>query len=78
MKYQAWFYQKSNEKIFKTVDCCSCDRRFNGYIGSLIYLYFTGYPNVGKSSVMNGLMGKKVLITVNILEFASYLFLSLP
>ena len=25
MKYQALFYQKNNEKIFKTVVCCSRD-----------------------------------------------------
>ena len=28
IKYQALFYQKNNEKIFKTVVCCSRDWRF--------------------------------------------------
>ena len=31
MKYQALFYQKNNEKIFKIVICCSRDWHFNGY-----------------------------------------------
>ena len=31
MKYQVLFYQKNNEKIFKTVICCSLDWRFKGY-----------------------------------------------
>ena len=30
MKYQALFYQKNNEKIFKAVICCSRDWRFKG------------------------------------------------
>ena len=30
MKYQALFYQKKNEKIFKTVVCCIRDWRFKG------------------------------------------------
>ena len=25
MKYQVLFYQKNEDKIFKTVVCCSCD-----------------------------------------------------
>ena len=31
MKYQALFYQKNNEKLFKTVVCCSGDWPFKGY-----------------------------------------------
>ena len=30
MKYQALFYQKNNENLFKTVVCCSRDWRFKG------------------------------------------------
>ena len=30
MKYQDLFYQKNNEKIFKTVVCCSRAWRFKG------------------------------------------------
>ena len=30
MKYQALFYQKNNEKIFKTVVCCCRDWHFKG------------------------------------------------
>ena len=30
MKHQALFYQKNNEKIFKTMVCCSRDWCFKG------------------------------------------------
>ena len=33
MKYQGLFYQKNNEKIFKTVVCCNPDWRFKGLAG---------------------------------------------
>ena len=36
MKYQVLFYQKNNEKLFKTVVCCSRDRRFKGKRNTLL------------------------------------------
>ena len=39
MKYQALFYQKNNEKIYKTVICCSRDWRFKGYGDYLQHSY---------------------------------------
>ena len=45
MKYQALFFMKSNEKLFKTVVCCSRDWRLRGeiwfiYLCTLVF-YFT-------------------------------------
>ena len=52
MKYQVLFSLKNNEKIFKTVVCCSCDLAPKGlsiklytYLKMDIYIELTGHKD---------------------------------
>ena len=55
MKYQVLLSLKSNDKVFKTVICCSCDCRLKGYSLIICFRY------VDTASGLEGLLAGEIM-----------------